>query len=389
MTQSGNLFETFMPHGQCYLWRADILWLNVVSDAVIALSYLSIPAVLLFVMIRKVPDVPFARVLYLFCLFIFACGVTHLFSIWTVWHGQYGLHGLIKAFTAVASLAAAILLFPILPRLLALRGPAELEFANAALLEQIELRKLSESQSIKLQSELASIGRIQSVGQMATGLAHDLNQPLLVIATSADTATQVAKQVEQNDDVLYECLDDIQKEAQRASEIIRTLRQFVDKKTNNRKPCDINELVTQAVRIMGGEARNADTRLHVTADKLPQVEVDSAQIAQVLVTLIRNAIEAISSVQVSATDKLKQGRVTVETSHEGNAVSVTVRDNGPGLGAGFDPFNNAVDTDKNSGLGVGLSISRNIIESHGGSLVHNRNLIGGASFTFSLPLSAA
>jgi len=296
MTQSGNIFETFMPHGQCYLWRADILWLNVLSDAVIALSYLSIPAVLLFVMSRRVPDVPFARVVYMFCLFIFACGITHLFSIWTVWHGQYGLHGLIKAFTAAASLAAVILLFPILPKLMALRSPAELEFANAALREQIELRKLSEAQSIKLQNELASLGRIQSVGKMATGLAHELNQPLLVIATSADTATQVAKQVEQNEPVLYECLEDIQKEAQRASDIIRTLRQFV--------------------------------------------------------------------------------------------VSVTVRDNGPGLMSGVDPFN-AVDTDKNSGLGVGLSISRNIVESHGGTLVHNSNPIGGASFTFSLPVSVS
>jgi C4-dicarboxylate-specific signal transduction histidine kinase len=388
MTQSGNIFETFMPHGQCYLWRADILWLNVLSDAVIALSYLSIPAVLLFVMSRRVPDVPFARVVYMFCLFIFACGITHLFSIWTVWHGQYGLHGLIKAFTAAASLAAVILLFPILPKLMALRSPAELEFANAALREQIELRKLSEAQSIKLQNELASLGRIQSVGKMATGLAHELNQPLLVIATSADTATQVAKQVEQNEPVLYECLEDIQKEAQRASDIIRTLRQFVVKKTNNRKPCDINELVTQAVRIMGGEARNSDTRMHVTAGKLPQVEVDSAQIAQVLVTLIRNAIEAIAGVEDSTGANKRQGRVTVDTNYKDNAVSVTVRDNGPGLMSGVDPFN-AVDTDKNSGLGVGLSISRNIVESHGGTLVHNSNPIGGASFTFSLPVSVS
>lgn len=388
MTQTGNIFEKFMPHGQCYLWRADILWLNVIADAVIAISYLSIPAVLLFVLLRRAPDVPFIRVIYMFCIFIFACGVTHIFSIWTVWHGQYGLHGLIKAFTAVASIATAVLLFPILPKLVTLRGPAELESINAALLEQIELRKVSEAQSIKLQNELASLGRIQSVGKMATGLAHELNQPLLVIATSADTATQVASQVKQNEPVLYECLEDIQKEAQRASDIIRTLRQFVVKKTNNRKPCDINELVTQAVRIMGGEARNAETRLHVTADQLPEVDVDSAQIAQVLVNLIRNAIEAITGTPVTTGNNSRRGRVTIDTNYENSIVSVTVRDNGPGLQPGVDPFA-TIDTDKNSGLGVGLSISRSIIESHGGTLVHNSNTLSGASFTFSLPASVA
>ena len=107
------------PHGYCLLWDPVLIWLHVVSDAVIALSYLSIPVVLTVFLSRR-RDIEFGWLLLLFAIFITACGTTHLMSILVLWVPAYGLEGIIKAITAVASVLPAIALWPLLPRLLAL-----------------------------------------------------------------------------------------------------------------------------------------------------------------------------------------------------------------------------------------------------------------------------
>ncbi|MCS6791590.1 MAG: PAS domain S-box protein [Oscillatoriaceae bacterium SKYG93] len=119
---SGN----FMPHGQCYLWRADLLWLHVVSDGAIALSYYAIPLMGIY-FIRQRSDVRFPVIFLLFSSFIFACGTTHLMEIWTVWHPDYWLEGIIKAITASISVFTALELVSIMPKALALPSQAELE----------------------------------------------------------------------------------------------------------------------------------------------------------------------------------------------------------------------------------------------------------------------
>ncbi len=380
MLGSLDLFEEFMPHGMCYQWRPDILWLNVFSDVVIAFAYFFIPFALIY-FLRKRGKVPFTGVIYMFCVFIFACGITHVMSIFTVWTGHYALQGTIKAFTALASAATAIMLYPVMPKLLALRSPTELEATNISLQEQIEQRKTSEAQSIKLQGDLARLGRITTVGQMATGLAHELNQPLLAISACTDTAVLRAKKTS-NDAVLFDCLDDIQAETQRAGAIIRALRQFISNKASAWTSVDLNDLVDQAVRLMSGEARNADVQIVVNNGKVPEVIADSVQIAQVLVNLIRNAVEAISERvdTVANNDNI----ITISTTFDDEMVFVEVRDTGPGLASGIDPFK-AFETNKVEGLGVGLSISRDIIESHGGKIEYKRLSGEGASFTFSVP----
>ncbi len=380
MFGSLNLFEKFMPHGVCYQWRADILWLNVISDTVIAFAYFFIPSALIY-FLRKKGEVPFTGVIYMFCVFIFACGLTHVLSIFTVWTGQYALQGTVKALTALASAATAIMLYPVMPKLLALRSPKELEETNVSLQEQIEQRKTSEAQSIKLQGDLARLGRITTVGQMATGLAHELNQPLLAISACADTAVLRAKKTS-SDAVLFDCLDDIQAETQRAGAIIRALRQFISNKSSAWSAVDLNDLVEQAVRLMSGEARNADVQIVVNNGKVQVVTADNVQIAQVLVNLIRNAIEAIS--EVTDGQGSTQNVITITTGCDGEMVVVEVRDTGPGIAPGIDPFA-AFETNKVDGLGVGLSISRDIIEAHGGKLAFKRLSGEGVGFIFSLP----
>lgn len=122
----------FMPHGHCYYWRSDILWLHVISDAAIALAYYSIPLTLVY-FVRQRRDIPFSGVFVMFAVFIFACGTNHVVDIWTTWHPQYGIEGLLKAFTALVSVATAVMMVRVVPQALMLRSPTELEAANQAL----------------------------------------------------------------------------------------------------------------------------------------------------------------------------------------------------------------------------------------------------------------
>ena len=136
--------EGFIPHGHCYLWKSELVWLHVVSDSLIALAYYSIPIMLVY-FVRKRRDVPFDWIFLMFGTFIVACGTTHVFEVWTLWHPTYWLSGFIKAITAVASLCTAVLLVLLIPKALALPSPAQLEAINIALRNEITQRKLAES----------------------------------------------------------------------------------------------------------------------------------------------------------------------------------------------------------------------------------------------------
>jgi PAS domain S-box-containing protein len=115
-----------MPHGMCYLWQPEVLWLHVISDALIALAYLAIPAALIY-FVRRRRDIPFDGMIWCFGVFITACGATHAMEVWNVWHANYLLAGGIKALTAVASVPTAILLVRLIPKALALPSPRQLQ----------------------------------------------------------------------------------------------------------------------------------------------------------------------------------------------------------------------------------------------------------------------
>jgi PAS domain S-box-containing protein len=141
-----KLFSSdFMPHGYCYLWKPEIVWLHAASDGAIALSYLFIPLALIY-FVRKRRDLPFHWVFFMFGVFILGCGATHAMEIWTLWHGTYRLAGVIKAITAVASVTTAAALVPMIPRALLLPSPSQLRVANLALeRENAERRRVEEA----------------------------------------------------------------------------------------------------------------------------------------------------------------------------------------------------------------------------------------------------
>jgi ribulose-5-phosphate 4-epimerase/fuculose-1-phosphate aldolase len=108
----------FMPHGHCYLWRPEILWLHVISDALIVIAYYSIPITLIYLVFRTKEKIPYNWVILLFALFIMACGTTHLLEIINVWNSEYMLSGLVKAFTALVSILTSLSIIIIFPKLM-------------------------------------------------------------------------------------------------------------------------------------------------------------------------------------------------------------------------------------------------------------------------------
>jgi len=133
----------FMPHGYCYLWNPRILWLNVISDGLITLSYYAIPIILIY-FIRKNRNLPFNHIFWMFGTFILACGTTHLLEIWNVWHGNYMLAGVIKGATAAVSVVTAAMLIPLVPKVISVPDRMHLQGVNRELEEEIAERKRSE-----------------------------------------------------------------------------------------------------------------------------------------------------------------------------------------------------------------------------------------------------
>ncbi len=142
---TGLFAADYMPHGTCYLWDPIVLWLNVISDGIIALSYYAIPF-LLFSFARQRRDLPFHWIFVAFGMFILACGTTHAMGVYTVWVPAYRADGLVKAVTAVSSAATFGLLVPLLPTLVSLPSPTQLAQANRALAKEIEERKAAQEE---------------------------------------------------------------------------------------------------------------------------------------------------------------------------------------------------------------------------------------------------
>ncbi len=248
------------------------------------------------------------------------------------------------------------------------------------------IRDLTERQQAEhrihdLQSVLAHVQRVSEMGTLATSLAHELNQPLTAIANYVETARDMLQTVpdEETLAVLREALDESASQSVRAGQIVRRLRDFISKGETEQRIESLHRLVMEASALAlvgtGEQELEVDVRLDPEAD---QILVDRIQIQQVLLNLIRNAIEAMEDVE--------DRRLLIHSKKEpGGLIQITVADSGPGLSPEvatylFEPFR----TTKQSGMGLGLSISAAIIAAHGGRIWADQSKIGGTAFHFTV-----
>jgi len=248
----------------------------------------------------------------------------------------------------------------------------------------ISKRVKAEERSRKLQAELEHVARLNIMGELAAGIAHELHQPLTAITNYVQTARDLLEEAEgASQQTVYEAMDRAVDQCQRAGQVIRRLREFMGKGETRRGMQDINTVIEEsaALTLVGATENGLDLKLELDR-RLPAVFVDKIQIQQVVANLIKNALDAM--------ELSRDRRLTLRTSsRDSDVVEVEISDTGPGIAANvvdrlFEPFV----TTKPQGMGIGLSISRSIIEDHHGNLVANANKDGGATLRFTLPIGS-
>ena len=259
---------------------------------------------------------------------------------------------------------------------------ADLEHANEALTGEIAERQRVEARFIRLQSDLAHVGRLGTVGELAGGLAHELNQPLSTISSYASGGLARLRSGTVKPTEMSEAFERIVEQVGRAGEIIRWIREFVRKGPPRRDRVDVNAVVHEAVAVLGMEPKRLGVEVVMDlAEGLPDVHADKIQIQQAVLNLVGNALDSFRLGNIP-------GRIVVRSIMSGKGyIQVDVEDNGPGLAPeirdmAFDPFF----TTKPSGLGLGLSLCRSIIDTHGGQLWVTSPGMRGAIFHFTLPV---
>lgn len=253
-----------------------------------------------------------------------------------------------------------------------------------AALRDITARKRIEADLKAQEMELAHAGRLSMMGEMAAGLAHEINQPLGAIAAYAEGALIRLRDAKPDPESLGQILQRIADDAHRAGQVIRRLRQFLAKRPPERTDVQVNDLVREVAQFVDADLRSRDVRLGIDLGRnMPCVQGDPIQLQQVLLNLVRNACDAMQETAPSRRHMMIRTR-----SGDRENIEVTVEDCGHGLSSTMnDQLFETFFSTKDEGLGMGLAISRSIIESHGGQIWATSNLEGGASFYFTLPAS--
>ncbi len=245
-------------------------------------------------------------------------------------------------------------------------------------------RKRAEVEAQMHRAEAAHASRAATLGELAAGLAHELNQPLAAILTNVQASRRLLTSQPPRIEVLREILDDIAADDVRAAEIIRRMRALLKKGPMDVQPLDLNELTGDVLRLVASDAILRRVRVHPQLEPdLPGITGDRVQLQQVILNLVVNGLEAMS-------DTLPARRhLVIRTAQpEESWVEITVRDHGPGISAEalsriYEPFFST----KRDGLGMGLSICRSIAEAHGGRLQASNHPDGGATVAFGLPVA--
>jgi C4-dicarboxylate-specific signal transduction histidine kinase len=260
---------------------------------------------------------------------------------------------------------------------------AELKRANEQLQSEIAERELAEEGLIRAQAEIARIARITTMGELAASIAHELNQPLGSIVMSGDACLRWLTAKPPNLDEVLQAVEAIIRDGTRASSVLVRIRGLLRRGERLRERSDINDIIREVIALSDGELRRSGASLRTEMPgSLPPVVVDRVLLQQVILNLMMNALEAMRAVS----DRARVLRIRTEEQPSGSIV-VLVQDSGVGL----DPKHSsrmfeAFYTTKAEGIGMGLAISRSIIEAHGGRLWAVANDGPGSTFCFTLPI---
>jgi len=267
-------------------------------------------------------------------------------------------------------------------RLVPVRNPEGRILQWNSLVTDIDERKRAEDELRVAQSELARVTRVMTMGQLTASIAHEVNQPLSGIITNASTCLRMLSADPPNIEGARETARRTIRDGHRASDVITRLRTLYSKKEPALESMDLNEAAREVLALSATEIqRNGVTLRQEYADNLPPALGDRIQVQQVILNLLRNAADAMSKVD----DRPRELLVRTER-EEGNRVRLSVKDSGVGFTPQFaDKMFEAFYTTKTGGMGIGLSISRSIIEAHQGRLWATRNAGPGCTFSFAIP----
>jgi signal transduction histidine kinase len=402
----GSLFASreFYPHGYCYLWNKELVWLNVVSDSLIAVAYFAIPLILVW-FIRARRDLPFSWMFALFGVFIIACGMTHLMEVWNLWHAQYWLAGAIKAITAAASLPTAVLLAQLIPQAIDLPSSRQWLETNAALerelFERRELevdlrisfakitRDMSERKELeeRLKEQSRQLTRSnddlveanKELESFSYSVSHDLRAPLRAIdgfslALLEDCADKL-------DDQGKSHLNRIRAATQRMGMLIDDLLNLarLSRSEMHLEAVDVSALVSSSVANL--EEAHKDRKVEFKTEDGLKTKADK--------NLLRVALENLLSNAWKFTSKRPLAHVEFGQTTFGGVRAYYVRDDG----VGFDPqyadrlfgaFQRLHAVTEFPGTGVGLATVQRIIRRHGGRIWAEGAPNEGATFYFTL-----
>jgi signal transduction histidine kinase/CheY-like chemotaxis protein len=355
-----------IPHGACLLWKPELIWLNAVTDAMVAGAFFTTAFVLGSFVWRRRRDVMFRGVFWSLAIFAAVCGVTRLLSILTLWVPAYDIEGLTKGFLALISVALSAAMLLMLPRILVLPTRIQLRQAYEALDEEVRLRRNAEAMVQRFQeieateSQVRQAQKMEAIGQLTGGVAHDFNNILTVITGTIEILGEAVKDRPH----LAHITNLIGAAAARGADLTKHLLAFSRRQPLQPRNVDVNAVVVDAARLLRptlGEQIEIESML--AHDSAPAL-IDPSQLTNAILNLALNARDAMPN----------GGKLTLETKNvvldenyaamssevnPGNYVLIAVSDSGKGIPASllekvFEPFYTTKDIGKGSGLGLSM-----------------------------------
>jgi len=368
--------ENFMPHGHCFLWQPDILWLHVLSDAGIVAAYFAIPFALLY-FVRKRKDLPFQTVFLLFGAFIFLCGASHVMDIWVLWHPDYAVQGVILALTAMVSIATFFMTVKLIPQALLLPSPAQLAKVNEELNDaNRQLAVLYKQSQESGQTQLLNYTKAlelsnQELDEFAYIASHDLKEPLRGLHNHASFLLEDYQDKLDKDGV--QRLQRLGQLSQRMEQLVDDLLYFsrLGRTDLAIQETDPNRIISEIEQMM--ETFLKERNAHIVVPRpMPRIVCDKPRITEVFRNLITNAVKYNDKkeriVEVGFLE-------SVDASHGNESNVFYVKDNGIGIEQEFydeifrifKRLQNPVSGEE-TGTGAGLTFVKKIIDRHKGRI---------------------